>query len=103
MNFKKGKASDADGTCLQGFISVPYDMLVKVLGEPHSDGDGYKIDAEWILKFNNGTVATIYNYKDGPNYLGESGTPVEDIVDWHIGGHEFSNAEKMVRELFYGV
>ena len=73
------------GTCLQGYISVRYDTLVKIFGEP-CESDGYKVDAEWILEFENGDIATIYNYKTGKNYLGSDGQDVEDITHWHIGG-----------------
>jgi hypothetical protein len=76
------------GTCLQGYIDIEYDILVKLFGEPIV-GDEYKIDAEWEIIFEDGTVATIYNYKDGYNYCGEH-APYPDITkkdnDWHIGG-----------------
>ena len=77
----------ADGTCLQGYIDTTYATLVKTFGEPHNDGDGYKVDAEWCLKFEDGTVATIYNYKDGKNYNGKAGKATKNITEWHIGGH----------------
>jgi hypothetical protein len=69
MNFQTHNDIDIDpsGTCLQGYIVKYYDQLVDLLGEPTS-GDGYKVDAEWLIKFDDGTVATIYNYKDGINY-----------------------------------
>jgi hypothetical protein len=70
---------------LQGYLTTTYDKLVSVLGEP-SDGDGEKVDAEWRIMFSDNTFATIYNYKDGHNYNGRDGTPVEQITDWHIGG-----------------
>lgn len=72
--------------CLQGNVDVSYAQLVKVFGKPHSKGDGYKVDAEWRLKFSDGTVAAIYNYKDGKNYAGKHGLPVSKIRDWHVGG-----------------
>ena len=75
-----------NGTSLKGYISCDYSSLVEMFGPPHSDGDGYKVDAEWMLEFSNGVVATIYNWKDGHNYCGEDGLPVECITDWHIGG-----------------
>jgi hypothetical protein len=49
--------------------------------------DDYKSDAEWAFEFEDGTIVTIYNYKDGFNYCGEDGTPLKYITDWHIGGY----------------
>jgi hypothetical protein len=50
------------------------------------EGDGYKTDAEWEIKFEDGSIATIYNWKDGKNYCGHSGLKTVNIRDWHIGG-----------------
>lgn len=83
---KKTNNADVNGTCLQGYVYATYAELVEAFGEPSHDGDGYKVDAEWELE-QDGKVVTIYNYKDGLNYLGEpEGTPVENINRWHIGG-----------------
>lgn len=76
---------DASGTSLMGYVDASFQELMAVFGEPFN-GDGYKVDAEWVLETPYG-VATIYNYKDGINYNGPSGTPREQIRDWHIGGH----------------
>jgi hypothetical protein len=81
------------GTALQGTFDLDYEDIVEVFGEPDT-GDGYKVDAEWYILFENGAVATIYNYKDGPNYLGEDAGKWEDSWadikdknrDWHVGG-----------------
>lgn len=78
-----------DGTHLQGYVNVSYNQLINVFGEPNGIHDKYKIDAEWVVEFPAGIIATIYNYKDGKNYLGEEGSEVEDINEWHIGGHEY--------------
>ena len=72
-------------TWYQGCATVSYAKLVETFGEPHETGDLDKTDAEWCFDTPAG-IATIYNYKDGPAYLGAAGTPVEDITDWHIGG-----------------
>jgi len=75
------------GTSLQGYVDVKYNDLVELFGEP-CEGDEYKVDAEWVIEFNDGTIATIYNYKDGPNYGEEYG--YKDIrnknTNWHVGG-----------------
>jgi hypothetical protein len=81
-----GKAVDANGTSLMGEITCSYEKLRKLFGYPER-GDGYKVDAEWSIKFEDGTIATIYNWKDGKNYNGAKGKNVEDITIWHIGGH----------------
>ena len=74
------------GTSLQGYVESSFDNLVHFLGAPHYRKGHDKIDAEWRLKFADGTIATVYNYKDGTNYLNEKGMAVEDITNWHIGG-----------------
>ena len=72
------------GTWLQGYIDSSYDALVQRFGEPMPGFD--KTDAEWVIKTEEGTVATIYNWKNGINYNGRYGTPTERITRWHIGG-----------------
>ena len=74
------------GTSLKGYVYADYSTLVEVFGEPAGCYDDYKSDCAWDLVIN-GTVCTIYNYKDGQNYCGEDGLLVEDITEWHIGGH----------------
>lgn len=84
------------GSGVAGYIDISYAELVEVLGEP-GPSDEYKVDAEWELT--DGTSgATLYNYKDGVNYNGPSGTPTENIRDWHIGGN--ADSVQMIRELF---
>ena len=79
--------NNAVGTHLQGYVSTTYDKIVAKYGQP-IEGDGYKIDAEWIIEWEDGLVGTIYNWKNGRNYLGEDGTPTEQIDEWNIGGHK---------------
>jgi len=79
MNYVTGNY-DVTGTCLQGTINTSYDRLVKLFGEPtkFDDGDG-KIQVEWMMKFTDGTLATIYDWK-------EIDEP-EGVTEWHIGGY----------------
>jgi hypothetical protein len=82
------------GSSLMCYIDIGYKELVEMLGEPNEDNDGYKVDAEWRVEFD-GVMHTIYNYKDGVNYLGEfEGTPVDFITDWHIGGNDEAKAKE---------
>jgi hypothetical protein len=96
MNFKTENIV-WQSSSLQGKITAAYSELVKVFGEPNAGNDGYKTDAEWELEFKNGTYATIYNWKDGKNYCGESGLDISEITDWHIGGNVHA-AYELVRK-----
>jgi len=79
---------DATGTCFQGRVTADYDTLVELFGNPLK-GDEYKTDVEWAFKYN-GTVVTIYNWKNGRSYLGSDGLKVEDIKLWNIGGFDIN-------------
>lgn len=75
-------------TSLIGYVNMPFDQLKRLFGDFEVESDPFKIDyeVEFIL---DGYHFTIYNWKDGNNYLGEEGMPIEDITEWHIGGtHE---------------
>jgi hypothetical protein len=80
------------GTSLIGGIHISYDELVERLGKPTSGPsvDG-KVDAEWVIKFDNDVVATIYNWKT-------HGNP-EQVTCWNIGGHCFAAVDH-VYEIF---
>ena len=77
------------GTSYRGEIKTDYDTLEKLFGEPLL-GDGYKVQAEWDVVFNDGLVATIYDWKDDllPHL----------VTCWHIGGKDFE-AVARVNEL----
>lgn len=76
---------DVNGTCLQGYIECTYNELRETFGEP-GEGDGYKVQAEWCGKTSDGTVFTIYDWK-------EYETPPEQVTEWHIGGHNKRSVE----------
>lgn len=97
MTFKTHNETEINinGTCLQGEVEATYAELCDLFGS-HHDGDGYKVDAEWYVQFSDGTVATIYNWKNGKNYEGENGLPLEQIDSWHIGGNS-AKAETQVQ------
>jgi len=84
-----------------GYIDVSYKTLKRVFGKPEV-GDEYKSDAEWRVLFDNGVYATIYNYKDGKNYLGKEGTRKKEIRDWHVGGQNPECVDLVVQALESG-
>ena len=78
MNFKKNV--NPSGTSLQGYMTATYNELVEVFGQPDwgPDFDDEKVTCEQCLEFEDGTVATIYDYKRGRTPYGQ--------YEWHIGG-----------------
>ena len=100
-NFTTVSPNEANGTFLQGYIQADYRKLKEIFAEP-TESDGYKSDAEWIIKFDSGEIATIYNYKDGKNYCGDDGLTLDQIKHWHIGGKSpevVSYIEDILKEL----
>ena len=74
---------------LRGIIMVSYATLVTLLGEPE-DGDGDGSRAEWYLEFEDGTFATIYDWRET--------RPIEEVACWHVGGEVNSPVLAMVAE-----
>lgn len=82
-----------NGTCLQGYVVTDYVTLLELFGRP-MPGDGWKTDAEWIVKFNDGTLATLYNWKNGHAYNGDDECfDLRYIKEWNIGGTSRRSAE----------
>lgn len=83
---------ETTNTSLVGHLGpVPLSVLYEVFGEP-SEGDQYKTTAEWRLRFEDGTVATIYDWKESSLYDSAAPSPEELLhddyagIDWHVGG-----------------
>jgi len=88
---------ERDGGGLIDCIDITYRELVELFGEPHTkDIDNYKSDAKWSIRFDNVSFS-IYNYKDGINYLKDEGTEVEFITNWHIGGEYKSKGVEFIK------
>lgn len=91
MKFKVDNANLGGGTSLQGYLRVPFSRVVEVFGEP-GKGDDYKVAFEWRIEFEDGTVATIYDWKSTSLYDDKSAPSPEalrasEFSDWHIGGN----------------
>lgn len=81
-----------ESSCLQGAIDTSYADLVACFGQPNCNGDDYKVQKEWMIKFEDGTYATIYDWKEGDNYCGKGqGTHYTNVTDWHIGGMSYDS------------
>ena len=104
MKFKTHNEVEVNinGSHLQGHIQANYADLVHLFGKPSDRFDNYKSDAEWEILFDDGSVATIYNWKNGKNYCGENGLELEEIQDWNIGGFD-ARAVQNVYAVYEGV
>lgn len=71
------ESSLLNGTHLQGYMTTTYDTLLEKLGEPREGVD--KTNVEWHLQFEDGKVATIYDWK--------CLSIPQGLYDWHVGGH----------------
>jgi len=92
MTFKiNDDNTSVNGTSHQGYLTTTYDALVARLGNPMKGSDDHKTTAEWCLEFEEGTVATIYDWK-------LSSTP-KNLYDWHIGGKSYGALDKVEEAL----
>jgi hypothetical protein len=66
----------------KGYITISYAELVEIFGRPKygPNADLDKTTCEWALEFEDGTKASIYDYKT-------SSTPMREYA-WHIGGYD---------------
>jgi hypothetical protein len=76
----------SNGNRTRGIFHVPYYLLVKAFGVPSkiTVSKGKATDAEWTTTTENGSTVSLYNYKNGNNYLGTEGTPTHEIAEWHL-------------------
>ena len=88
--FKKADFRKANMSSYKGSVKTTYDRLVQVFGEPHLR-DGDKTTVEWVVEFDDGTVATIYDWK-----LSE--TPTYEY-NWHVGGFNNSAVDLVQQEV----
>jgi hypothetical protein len=91
MNFKthnENKNIRTSGCSRQGHVKTTFKRLTEVFGKDNGSGD--KTQAEWEIEFENGVVATIYDWK--------SYTNVENITEWNIGGFDDTDVVALVKE-----
>lgn len=94
---------DTAGTHLIGVVVASYDMIKTAFGNPCGAFDDYKTQVEWAIQFEDGTIATIYDWKEGDCYHGEGkGTHFSKVTEWHIGGFN-GKAELRVLEVLTGI
>jgi hypothetical protein len=95
--FTQGTNSDVNGTSLVGEVVITRNEIEKVFGAPtyETNSDFEKVTTEWVLVFDNGVVATIYDWK---RY--EMGAPeMDETYEWHIGGRNFDAKDEVLKAL----
>ncbi len=79
MTYKvNSKTTILEGTSFKGTVCTTYDELVNKLGVSRGPSGDNKVKAEWIIEGEDGTVATIYDWK-------LNNIP-KDLYHWHVGG-----------------
>jgi len=75
------KTTSADGTSLMGYLPTTYSKLVELFGEPKGGSSDGKTTCEWCLEFEDGTVVTVYDWK-------QESTPTS-LYNWSVGGYSY--------------
>ena len=89
------------GTSGKGSFICNYITLVRVLGEPLKGSDDFKTQVEWEIEYKDGTITTIYDWKQGKCYLGEEeGIEPNEVICWNIGGNHGTNSVEHLKDLF---
>ena len=84
-NLLRRITQDANGTSLKGYVTTTFNKLKIAFGEPlvHIAPSAMeKVTIEWVIRFSDGTIATIYDWKG----YGYQPAPNE-VYEWHVGGH----------------
>ena len=89
MKFKP--CSNMNMSSLKGEFPITFAELVEIFGKPKHGPNNYdmdKVTCEWLLEFEDGTQASIYDYKTSRTPMGE--------YEWHIGGYDANAYERVV-------
>ncbi len=86
--------SSRKDTTYRATIEASYQDLVEVWGEP-AKGDGYKTEAEWVIRPAGKAVITIYNYKTSRAYA-DKNPEIKDLREWHVGGHSADVVDRLL-------
>jgi hypothetical protein len=82
--------ANANMTSYKGKVNITYAELVEIFGAPDRGPNdlGDKVTCNWELKFDDGTVATIYDWKMNDTPMGE--------YMWHIGGYSMDAVDRVI-------
>ena len=94
QNMKHARTRNVNGTSLRGHITASRKKLIDIFGEPclfqPSTNSFDKVQIEWCLQFGDGTIATIYDWKQYGNIPSE-----DEEVQWNIGGRSMDAMDQI--------
>ncbi len=95
MMFIKTDGMAANGTSLSNYVDCSFMDLINLFGEPtYTDpSNDDKVNIEWVLRSEDGDVATIYNWKD---YDGGFKARTTECYRWHVGSRNSMPALELV-------
>ena len=94
MNFEEANGIEVNGSSYRGVVNTTYEKLVTVFGPPQEgphDRTLDKITCEWRLRFEDGDIVTIYDWKETDTPMGE--------YERHVGGFRSTALEKVTKAL----
>ncbi len=77
------KCKNMNMSSLKGEFPITFAELVEIFGKPNygpNDHNLDKVTCEWMIEFEDGVKASIYDYKTHSTPMGE--------YEWHIGGYD---------------
>ena len=89
-NFFADSEINANGTSLRGYVQTTREKLTEVFGDPQFFSMGDKVTTQWIIQFDSGEIATIYDWK-------RFDQEVFSVTTWNIGGMD-TQAADLVRD-----
>jgi hypothetical protein len=86
---KKLDIHSSNGTGLMGYLKCDFQSLLFAFGDHGGGSADGKVRAEWTVDTPVGCY-TVYDYKES--------TPVDEITEWHIGGHSEAVLAEVARQ-----
>jgi hypothetical protein len=71
-------------------ITTTVNKLIKAIGKPymHNNNGSDKINFEWKMELEDGTLFTVYDYKEYRKL------DLDELIEFHIGGYDVQSTEK---------
>ena len=99
MEFERATSKEVNWTHRQGEVTTTLRHLLETFGNPDIEepSEWDKVGYEWMLKFEDGTIATVYDWKRYTR------VPLKDneVFTFNIGGHKPEAVSRVLEALGY--